>query len=152
MKPIFDVLYEAKLVDKREFALCLGQNGGKFTIGGYDESIQANQEERVEWFPLNQPLSHYKIPLQKVKVGNLDFPNPPATGFVDSGTTFAYMSSAQKESIDNLIQQNCKSGEYKCHGTRVEKYCWKFNATKDGKKLSLKDHFASFPVLSFIHT
>lgn len=38
LKPIFDILYEAKLVDKWEFALCLGSNGGWFTIGGYDES------------------------------------------------------------------------------------------------------------------
>jgi len=101
---------------------------------------------------LNQPMSHYKIPLQKVKVGSLDMPNPPATGFVDSGTTFAYMSGDQKNSIDDLIMKNCKSGEYKCHGTRTEKYCWKFNGTEEGKKLSLKDHFASFPVLYFIHT
>jgi len=27
-------------------------------------------------------------------VGNIEIPNPPQTGFVDSGTTFAYMSGA----------------------------------------------------------
>jgi hypothetical protein len=63
IQPIFEVLKTAGIVDKVEFALCLGQNGGKFTIGGFDESIQANTEDRVEWFPMNQPLVHYKIPL-----------------------------------------------------------------------------------------
>jgi hypothetical protein len=39
VKPIFDVLYDAKIVDRREFALCLGSNGGKFTLGGFDEFL-----------------------------------------------------------------------------------------------------------------
>jgi hypothetical protein len=94
VKPIFDVLKLAGVTDKREFALCLGTNGGKFTIGGYDESLQANSDERMEWFPLNQPMSHYKIQLNKMMVGNVEIPNPPSRGFVDSGTTFAYMSSS----------------------------------------------------------
>jgi len=27
-------------------------------------------------------------------IGSVEMPSPPATGFVDSGTTFAYMSSS----------------------------------------------------------
>lgn len=88
------MLKTAGIVDKVEFALCLGANGGRFTIGGYEESIQANPEDRVEWFPMNQPLVHYKIPLQKVMVGNTEIPGGPTNGFIDSGTTFTYMTSA----------------------------------------------------------
>jgi len=94
VKPIFDVLKDSGVTDKREFALCLGKNGGKFSVGGFDESIQANPSERVEWFPLNQPMSHYKIQMDKIMVGNIVIPNPPSRAFVDSGTTFAYLSSS----------------------------------------------------------
>lgn len=54
-------------------------------------------------------------------------------------------------SIDQAITNLCWSGEYECLGTWVEKYCWRFNHQKDGKVLSLKEHFATFPVLYFIH-
>jgi Eukaryotic aspartyl protease len=36
MRPIFDVMYEQKIIEKRMFSLCLGKNGGYFQIGGYD--------------------------------------------------------------------------------------------------------------------
>ena len=54
-------------------------------------------------------------------------------------------------SIDSAIMDLCKKGEYECLGTRVEKYCWWLNAVKNGKPLSLKEHYATFPVLYFIH-
>ena len=53
IKPIFDVLKDAQVTDKREFALCLGSNGGKFSIGGYETSLQTNNDETVQWFPLH---------------------------------------------------------------------------------------------------
>ena len=39
VKPIFDVLKDANITDKREFSLCLGTQGGRFSIGGYEESL-----------------------------------------------------------------------------------------------------------------
>lgn len=30
-------------------------------------------------------------------VGNIELPGAPQSGFIDSGTTFTYMTSAQKE-------------------------------------------------------
>jgi len=30
MRPIYDVMYDAKLIDKRMFSLCLGKDGGSF--------------------------------------------------------------------------------------------------------------------------
>ena len=119
IKPVFDVIKDSGVTDKREFALCLGKNGGRFTIGGYEESLQANANERVEWFPLNQPMSHYKIQLDKVMIGNVVLPNPPSRAFLDSGTTFAYLSSSQKKALDKAILGLCNSGEYGCLGTRT---------------------------------
>ena len=142
-------MLEKKIIDKQEFALCLGQNGGKITIGGYDESIQANSDEHVEWFALKQPLSHYKINLNRIQVGSVEIQNPPATGFVDSGTTFAYLSRTQKTNVDNAIMELCESGAYKCLGVRRRQFCWNFEVGKNGR--SLKDYFQSYPVLYFIN-
>lgn len=36
MRPIFDVMFEQKLIENRIFTLCLGKDGGYFQIGGYD--------------------------------------------------------------------------------------------------------------------
>lgn len=32
--PIYDVLYNAGLIEKRVFSLCMGKNGGYFQLGG----------------------------------------------------------------------------------------------------------------------
>lgn len=34
--PIYEVLYERKLIEKRMFSLCLGKNGGYMQMGGFD--------------------------------------------------------------------------------------------------------------------
>jgi hypothetical protein len=38
MRPIFDVMFEQKLIEKKMFTLCLGKDGGYFQIGGYDST------------------------------------------------------------------------------------------------------------------
>lgn len=141
------MLKDGGITDKREFALCMGSNGGKFTIGGYDESLQANPDERVEWFPFITPINHYKIQMNKMKVGHIEIPNPPSRAFIDSGTTFAYLSQSQKKAVDRAIVQLCNS-EYQCAGVRKQDYCWQF----DTRNKSLKEYFISFPVLSIIAT
>lgn len=49
MKPIYEVMKEANLIEKRMFTLCLGKNGGYFQIGGYDST---NHLEDIQWAPL----------------------------------------------------------------------------------------------------
>ena len=104
-----------------------------------------NSDERIEWFPLNQPMSHYKIQLDGLRVGGIEIPGHPTRAFVDSGTTFAYLSRQQKVAVDKAIQDLCKSGEYACRGTRTTEFCWKFD-----EKKGLKNYYSSFPILEFI--
>jgi len=94
-KPIYYQLFNQKLIEHLQFALWFGHNGGKFIVGGYDESFQANADETMQWTKLNDG-KQFRINLKKFKVGNIVMPNAPSTAFVDSGTTFAYMSKAQK--------------------------------------------------------
>ncbi len=66
-------------------------------MGGYEESLQANDNEVIEWFPLLKGETHYKIGLDAIEVGTKFIPNPPIKGFIDCGTTFAYTTRAQKQ-------------------------------------------------------
>ena len=96
IKPVFDTLKDVGVTSKREFALCLGADGGRFSIGGYEENLSVGGA-KLQWFDLHQPMSHYKISLDRVQIGKVSIKNPPSRGFVDSGTTFAYMSLDQKK-------------------------------------------------------
>ena len=58
---------EAGVIDEEIFALCLGKNGGRFTVGGYDESLALPGHE-MQWFKV--PLGgYYKVPLDGIHVG-----------------------------------------------------------------------------------
>ena len=43
-------MFEAQIIDKRMFSLCLGKNGGYFKIGGYDTE---KHNEPVKWLAMD---------------------------------------------------------------------------------------------------
>lgn len=94
-KPIYYHLYDQGLIEHLEFSLWLGHNGGKFIVGGYDNTLFVNPNETVQWTEMIRG-NQFKILLRKFKVGNIVMPIAPSKAFIDSGTTFAYMSAAQK--------------------------------------------------------
>jgi len=49
-EPIFEVMYERSIIDKRTFSLCLGKNGGYLQIGGYDAT--GHFSNYVMWQPM----------------------------------------------------------------------------------------------------
>jgi hypothetical protein len=110
-KPFYYQLYENKLVEFLEFTLCFGHNGGKFIVGGYDDSLIASPHESMQWSAMIKS-NHFKINLRKYKVGNIVMPSPPKIAFIDSGTTFAYMSQAQKNQIGRAIDKLCSEKSY----------------------------------------
>ena len=71
----------------------------------------ADPNNTIHWTNLNKG-DQYRVNLAKYKVGNIVMPNAPSTAFVDSGTTFAYMSNAQKLEIDRAFKDLCEKGIY----------------------------------------
>jgi len=63
--------------------------------------------------------SQFKVNLEKIKVGNIIIPSKVKIGFIDSGTTYTYMTSAQKAQIDRAITSLCETGDYNCYGKKV---------------------------------
>ena len=60
IQPIYTHLYEKGLVEKEEFTLCLGKNGGKFIIGGLDETLKVHPDLPVQWVRIII-ISYYDI-------------------------------------------------------------------------------------------
>ena len=71
--------------------MCLGFNGGHFSIGGYKTDLVVDEYEDLLWFPLLPPNNHYTIAIDKITVGDIEIP-APKRAFIDSGTTFTFMS------------------------------------------------------------
>ena len=92
IKPLFEEMKKQGVIDNVSFSLCLGYNGGHFSIGGFKSDLIATPEEDLIWVPLIPPNNHYTIELTKVTVGDIEIPRPPKRAFIDSGTTFSFMS------------------------------------------------------------
>lgn len=118
-KPIYYHLYDEGLIEKLEFALWFGHNGGKFLVGGYDKSLIIDQDAELQWSKMESG-DQFKIRLTKFKVGHVVLPSSPKIAFIDSGTTFAYMSQGQLAQIDRALTLLWDSGDYNCLGYRSE--------------------------------
>lgn len=66
-EPIYDVMFEQKIIEKREFSMCLGKNGGYIQIGGYDGTAHL---EDVQWIKILNKNSDYKVPLRGIMMNN----------------------------------------------------------------------------------
>lgn len=136
--PIYSHLYDQGLVEHLEFTLCLGKNGGKFTIGGYDDKLKVHPDLPVTWIPL-QKTSKFYITLEAVTIGDRNLTSPPKKAMIDSGTTFSYLSNQQLDEIDTHVQEWCKNNTNDCYGSREKKNCYRFNPSSEvdenGKKL-----------------
>lgn len=93
MKPIFDVMYDAHLIEKRMFSLCLGKNGGYFQIGGYDAT--SHLSEKVQWVPMlaESAYNGYRMAMKGISINGHMMAGTHLfdRGVIDSGTTFTYV-------------------------------------------------------------
>ena len=108
--------------------------------------MRVDQSETIQWSKLKSG-DQYVINLVKYKVGNIVMPNAPSTAFIDSGTSYAYMSTSQLKAIDRAITKLCEEGMYNCLGERVNQNCYKF---KPSDNQTVKDFFLSYPIFNFV--
>jgi hypothetical protein len=102
-------MYEASIIDKRMFSLCLGKNGGYFKVGGYDKEKHI---EPVKWLAIDHQyqISNYKFNIMGVSVNGhpISGSNKFSMGLVDSGTTFSYLPAELYDSILFHFDDFCK--------------------------------------------
>ena len=70
IKPLYQEMFDQGVIEKRLFSLCLGKNGGRFTMGGYDLTQQVVDGDSVTWFPLTYPYDNYRINFDRITVGS----------------------------------------------------------------------------------
>jgi hypothetical protein len=98
-KPIFWAMYDAEIVNRVMFNLCLGTNGGYFQIGGYNED---NHLESVQWFNMIRTTgTSYRFNIEGVSMNNHPIKGSHNwdVGFLDSGTTFSYLPHDMWDSL-----------------------------------------------------
>lgn len=60
-------MYDANIVNRVMFNMCLGTNGGYFQIGGYNED---NHLEPVKWMKMLNNYGSYKFNINGVSINN----------------------------------------------------------------------------------
>lgn len=90
MRPIFEIMKEAGIIENQVFALCLGKDAGYFQLGGYDGQSQVSPN--VTWFRAWDTQA-YKFSLEGVAFNNhfIQGSEEFQIGVLDSGTTFTYI-------------------------------------------------------------
>ena len=50
-EPIYDAMMEHDIIEKRQFAMCLGKNGGYFQMGGWDATghLLDTDKQGLKW-------------------------------------------------------------------------------------------------------
>jgi len=162
-KPIYLALYDAQIVPKLMFNICLGKNGGYFQIGGYNED---NHLEEISWLPMSANTgTSYKFNIEGISMNNHPIRGSHNwdVGFLDSGTTFSYLPTdmwdslmyhfdyfcdeARKQPEINGIQRYCPGKRFVTVSDGETLTCWEFEPEMWG--LKRKEFLMGFPVLNF---
>jgi hypothetical protein len=88
-RPIYDVMHDKGIIEKRMFSLCMGKNGGYLQLGGFDST---GHLEPVQWTNLKQS-QNYLVTLHGLSMNDhfIEGSEVYTEGFIDSGTTFTYL-------------------------------------------------------------
>jgi Eukaryotic aspartyl protease len=121
LRPIYDVMYEQNLIEKKLFTLCMGKDGGYFQIGGYDST--SHLSPTIKWVPLikNEPYA-YRMALKGVSMNGHIMKGSHIfdVGVIDSGTTFTYVPEKLfKILVDHLDWFCFLDTENHCKGRRI---------------------------------
>ena len=113
-EPVYDVMKEQGIIEQRIFSMCLGKDGGYFQIGGYDMTghlpdKSSNNNRDLTWIDLLYAQSDFKVALNGIAMNN--YPMQGTTSqyetFIDSGTTFTYVSSENYYAIKKHFEWFC---------------------------------------------
>eukprot|EP00918_Siedleckia_nematoides_P061276 GHVU01133728.1.p2 GENE.GHVU01133728.1~~GHVU01133728.1.p2 ORF type:complete len:197 (-),score=35.70 GHVU01133728.1:12-602(-) len=123
-KSIVDVLFgKDGNVNTRMFSVCLAEEGGLLTVGGYDPKLHlpsatkggpsnpAHEKgsEPIAWTTL-QSSSSYAVHLSKIELEGEEIGSSPrdfGDAIVDSGTTYSYFPPAVFKKISAALKRVC---------------------------------------------
>jgi hypothetical protein len=124
---ILGSLFSDPRINKNVFSLCLSEEGGELTVGGFNNSYLASP---LAWYDM-QADRFYRIQIQRIRIGSSVVSSPIGNSIVDSGTTLVYFPPSVFKSLAFHIETILKGVK------KTNSRCWK---TADR---------SLFPVLSF---
>ena len=102
-------------------SICLGQEGGEFVVGGYNDKLSFQRGAEPVWVPQVSMLNQfYKISVRGVSVGGKSS-KLSLVATLDSGTTYTFIPSTLFRTLRNQFDSHCGSGYTsgdKCLGKR----------------------------------
>ena len=156
-------MYDAEIVRRVMFNLCLGTNGGYFQIGGFNED---NHLEPVQWFNMIRTTgTSYRFNIEGVSMNNhpLKGSHNWDVGFLDSGTTFSYLPHDMWDSLMFHFDFFCENAHKQPKVDGKNRYCAgkRFISTSDGETVMCfkfdpvefkgrnKEFLMGYPILNF---
>mgnify|MGYP000214415144 CR=1 FL=1 len=138
---LVDALYENEIVSTDVLGLCLGKTDGFMTVGGFNSS---NHLEPIKWVPMHEN-PFYSLTVSDIKVGGVSLEVDNQDTIIDSGTTFAYLSTSSFNAFSSEFYEYC-SDPSSCIGevqNIASENCFRLNGTLD-------KFMESFPVISLV--
>lgn len=101
------------------FTLCLSWHGGRFVVGGYNESYNTAP---VQWTRLITGSGAFSAPLVSMKLDEATIQPLQENAVLDSGSTFTYMNSHSYALLRAAIEDYCST--HNGCGARHIMNCW----------------------------
>ena len=103
--------FQQGVVDRHLFALCLGHNGGFFSIGGFNSSSLQQQPVFLNY----SGGSLYMLQLTQIELWDTEI-SADYYAIVDSGTTLVQMPEKPFNSLKSALQDFCELSPDFCQG------------------------------------
>lgn len=109
-------LHDLHKLDSYEFAICLDNNDGRFSVGGYSEALHTGP---MQWTTLGvSPEGHYQNFVGSIGATGgpkVTLPEDERETLFDSGTTYTYVTQHIFQEFQEIFRGACK-GNGKCDG------------------------------------
>mmetsp|Transcript_8130 Transcript_8130/g.22067 ORF Transcript_8130/g.22067 Transcript_8130/m.22067 type:complete len:555 (-) Transcript_8130:128-1792(-) len=129
-----DLFQDKQHIDKAVFSMCLAEEGGLLTVGGYNSSIHLPGD--ILWLPL-VVRSYYAIQLSQVAIegGGVVLDGGFGQTIVDSGTTYTYLPNSLYRKLDAEVRGYCSKNR-DCGGRPLGGACWLMQPREPADALS----------------
>jgi hypothetical protein len=103
---VLQTLFTDDRIDKSVFSLCLSNEGGVLTVGGFDSAYMTSQ---LTWIPMTPNSNFYQVSISDLRIGANTRPPKSMTAIIDSGSTLAYFPKyfhdLVLDSIKSVVRQ-----------------------------------------------
>jgi len=148
---IVDVFGSNKEGAFNAFSICYADEGGLFTVGGYNKSYH-DTSDTIKYVPFYADSGQYRVHLNRIEFEGMNLNisekslNSGQGAFFDSGTTLAYAPPYTVLAIKESLNNYCGLNSEHCGGNRRRGSCWLYNPDNNP---TIEDFYASFGSFSF---